>query len=175
MRIYAHGVPVFLTAASLSSMVFAGSRQPLGNQAPQHQQPNDQTKATSHTPQSRKIPCKIPENASSCYWTHGRLAIANGNPSFRIWKIGTHRLYNGPSHFPPRGIADDESPEFPVSLDHAYEAYNRRMKRETGSIGAIPPPTYADFEVCPLEPEKPEEMQAVCIESAKQIVIPKDY
>ncbi len=30
---------------------------------------------------------------------------------------------------------------------------------------------YADFEVCPLEPEKPEAMQAACIESAKKIVI----
>jgi hypothetical protein len=30
---------------------------------------------------------------------------------------------------------------------------------------------YADFEVCPLEPEKPGVMQAACIESAKDIDI----
>jgi len=35
------------------------------------------------------------------------------------------------------------------------------------------PDVYADFEVCPLEPEKPGAMQAACIESAKNIVVEK--
>ena len=26
----------------------------------------------------RKIPCKTPENAASCYWTRGRLNFYNG-------------------------------------------------------------------------------------------------
>jgi hypothetical protein len=30
---------------------------------------------------------------------------------------------------------------------------------------------FGDFEVCPLEPEKPHTMQASCVESAKNIVI----
>jgi hypothetical protein len=25
--------------------------------------------------EKRKIPCKTPENAASCYWTRGRLAV----------------------------------------------------------------------------------------------------
>jgi len=29
----------------------------------------------------RKIPCKTPTNASSCYWTHGRLGLYNGTPA----------------------------------------------------------------------------------------------
>jgi hypothetical protein len=47
----------------------------------------------------RKIPCKTPEIAASCYWTHGRLALYNGNPGWRLWKIGTKRIlgvYSGP-------------------------------------------------------------------------------
>ena len=126
----------------------------------------------------RKIPCKTPENAEMCYWAHGRLAIANGNPTYRIWKIGSRRMlgvFNGPSHFPPRVQEDGELPEFPAELDRAYEADNRRYKRETGIMWAVPPPVFADFEVCQLEPERKREMQAVCIESAKNIYIDKDY
>ena len=50
--------------------------------------------------QARQIQCKTQANASSCYWTRGRLSFYNGTPSFRLWKIGTHRLigiYSGPS------------------------------------------------------------------------------
>jgi hypothetical protein len=127
---------------------------------------------------ARKIPCKTPENAALCYWTHGRLSVANGNPSFRIWRIGTHRIlgvFNGPSHFPPRTIADDESPEFPPELDRAYEADNRAHKRATGFMWAVPPPVFANFEVCPLDPERKGWMQPVCVESARNIFIENDY
>lgn len=125
----------------------------------------------------RKIPCKTSENAAMCYWAHGRLAAGSGNPTFRIWRIGTHRMlgvFNGPSPRPP-SFLDEENPEFPASLNKVYNAYNRRMKQELGYIGAVPPPAYADFEVCPLEPEREGWMQPVCIESAKNIVIPIDY
>jgi hypothetical protein len=47
----------------------------------------------------RKIPCKTPENADSCYWTHGRPGVNNGNPSFRVWRIGTTKIvgiHSGP-------------------------------------------------------------------------------
>jgi len=52
----------------------------------------------------RKIPCKTPENVASCYWTRGRLAFYNGNPPYRLWKIGTKRvlgIFSGPSIWPP--------------------------------------------------------------------------
>jgi hypothetical protein len=156
-------------------------------QAPAHEgagtPSQDQAKTSTKTSQNargRKIPCKTPENASLCYWTHGRLSVYNGNPSFRVWRIGTHRLlgvFNGPSHFPPRIPSFDDdvfNPELPAELYKVYEADNRRLKRETGIMWAIPPPVFANFEVCPLEPEKKVEMQAVCIESAKNIFVEKD-
>ncbi len=122
----------------------------------------------------RKIPCKTPENASLCYWTHGRLSAYNGNPTYRIWKIGTRRIlgvFNGPSHFPPPIASYDDdvfNPEFPTALLRAYKLSYNRWK------WGWPPDVFADFEVCPLEPERYDEMQAVCIESAKNIFVQPD-
>jgi hypothetical protein len=119
--------------------------------------------ASQAIPQStpkRKIPCKTPENAASCYWTHGRLNFYNGAPSYRIWKIGTKRIlgvYSGPNRYPPRTDADTQLPEFPPEIDKVFRPPDNTA--------------YADFEVCPLEPERQGEMQAVCIESAKKIVV----
>jgi len=107
----------------------------------------------------REIPCKIPSNASSCYWTRGRLGMSNGAPAFRLWKIGTHRLLgirSGPS-VDLFGL-DSERPEFPPNVEKVLKT--DQWKR-----------IYADFEVCPLEKERAGEMQAACIESAKNIVI----
>jgi hypothetical protein len=52
---------------------------------------------------------------------------------------------------------DNEGPEFPANVEDKFEPTKNLI--------------YADFEVCPLEPEKPHAMQAACIESAKNIVV----
>ena len=105
----------------------------------------------------RKIPCKTSANATSCYWTRGRLGYSNGTPAYRIWKIGTKRLvgiYSGPSV--DRRGSDNEDPELPASVKRVFDPPNNRV--------------FADFEICPLEPERPGHMQAACIESAKNVV-----
>ncbi len=84
-------------------------------------------------------------------------------------------VFNGPSHFPPRTVADEEYPEFPPELYRAYEADNRAHKRATGIMWAVSPPVFADFEICPLDPERKGWMQPVCVESARNIFIEKDY
>jgi hypothetical protein len=117
--------------------------------------------AVPQTTPKRKIPCKTPEGAASCYWTRGRLSIYNGNPSLRVWKIGTKHLlgiYSGPSTFPPRTSEDSENPELPANLENLDGAL------DGGEI-------FADFEVCPLRPEHPRQMQPACIESAKNIFV----
>jgi hypothetical protein len=152
-------------------------------QAPAHEGAGtaslDQTSTrTSPGAKGRKIPCKTPENASLCYWTHGRLRVYNGNPSDRIWNVATHRLlgvFNGPSHYPPHTFADDENPELPVNLERAYEADYRHWKKSKADTGYEFPTIFADFEVCALESEKKGEMQPVCVESAKNIVVQKSY
>lgn len=123
----------------------------------------------------RKIPCKTAENAAMCYWTHGRLSLYNGNPSLRLWKIGTKRIlgiYSGP-HSERYDPLDNEHPELPANLDRAYEAeYKRRLAVKDPDAG-LPEPVFADFEACPLEPERRGEMQSACIESVKNVFIEK--
>ena len=104
----------------------------------------------------RSIPCKTAAIAARCYWTRGRLGFYNGTPAFRLWKIGTHRvlgIYTGPP-LDKYGL-DNEDPEFPAVV--------RRMFPPMGST------LVGDFEVCPLEPERPRTMQAACIEGAKNL------
>jgi hypothetical protein len=119
----------------------------------------------------RKIPCKVPENASMCYWTRGRLSFYEGNPAYRIWKVGTKRIlgiYSGPDSERIDAL-DNEHPEFPTSLDRVFGAEYKRnveLKRDDPYLVG---PIYADFEICPVEPEKPGTMQSVCIESAKNM------
>jgi hypothetical protein len=74
--------------------------------------------------------------------------------------VGTKRIlavYSGPSRFPPRTDEDSELPEFPASVDRVFRPPDNHI--------------FGDFELCPLEPERKGEMQAVCIESAKNIFV----
>jgi hypothetical protein len=86
------------------------------------------------------------------------LTYGNGTPAVRLWKIGTHRIlgiYSGPSV--DRLGLDNESPGLPSNVESRLEPWKNWI--------------FADFEVCPLEPEIPEAMQAACIESAKNIIV----
>ena len=148
-------------------------------QAPPAKAPAEAVRKSARHPsveKSRKIPCKTPENASVCYWTHGRLGIYNGDPSSRIWKIGSRRMlgvFNGPSHFPPLNNNDFEDPELPVALQRLYAQHHSHWEHAKQNLGYEFPTIFGDFEVCPLEPEKKGEMQPVCIESAKSLFVSK--
>jgi hypothetical protein len=110
------------------------------------------------TGSKRKIKCKTPENAASCYWAHGRLSVGNGTPSVRLWKIGTKRIlaiHSGPG-FKIGDNQENENPELPANVDQAFKTINTLI--------------FADFEICPLEPEQAGVMQTACIESARKIV-----
>jgi hypothetical protein len=99
----------------------------------------------------KKRVCKANrEVIGECFRLHGRLAGYNGNPTYRIWRIGTKRLL---------GVHDDEKvgPLMPEWLQ-------RKVDFERFWV-------YGDFEVCPLTKEEPEEMQIVCVESASNIVM----
>jgi hypothetical protein len=107
----------------------------------------------------RNIVCKTSANAKLCYLTHGRLNVANGTPSIRLWKIGTKRIlaiHSGPG-FKVGDDRENESPELPANVERALS------KSKYGSI-------FGDFEICPLEPEVPGGMQDACIESGRNFV-----
>jgi hypothetical protein len=117
--------------------------------------------AVPQTAPKRKISCKIPQNASECYWTRGRIREGNGTPAYRMWKVGTKRLlgiYSGPSTYNDPLSLDNENPEFPVNVEKIW----------TSRLGAQ---LYGDFEVCPLALEHPGAMRPVCVESAKNLFV----
>jgi hypothetical protein len=112
-----------------------------------------------------------------CYWIHGRLNYYIGDPSYRIWKVGTNRIlgiYSGRAimlRSPASFEKDGEDPEFPPNLDKVYtDEYKHRVLANVPSPD-LSDPVFADFEICPLEPERKGEMQSSCIESAKHIVV----
>jgi len=90
-----------------------------------------------------------PEVVDQCYMTRGRFAVYNGNPSFRIWKVGTNRLL---------GVREG-SPEDPMMPHELFYGIDARV--------------FADFLVCPLTKERPGWMQMVCVQSAENIRVEK--
>jgi hypothetical protein len=54
---------------------------------------------------------------------------------------------------------DNEPPEFPRNVERVFDPPKNRI--------------IADFEVCPLETERPEAMQVACIGAAKSIFVEK--
>ena len=96
-------------------------------------------------------PCKTnPELAGACFTVHGRMRAYNGNPTYRIWRIGTNRLLG------VTGVHPGENPIMPEGLACGFDC-----------------DVFADFEVCPFAKEQPGVMQRVCIESAKNVSVKK--
>ena len=90
-----------------------------------------------------------PDLTDACFTMRGRLRVWNGNPAFRIWRIGTRRVLGVTGRlFPADEIV------LPESLDG-------KLSDDTDA--------YADFTVCPLTSDSPGSMQMVCIESAENV------
>ena len=125
---------------------------------------------------ARKIPCKTPESVSMCYWAHGRLSYYSVNFTWLLWRIGTQRLLkicDEPTYLSMQSTGDCAAPEFPSDLERIYDTDWRRWKRGGGHGDYFPPDVFADFEICPLEPEKKGERQYACVESAENIFVQK--
>jgi len=81
---------------------------------------------------------KDPRVIAACYTVHGRLSNWNGNPTQRIWIIGTKRML---------GLRVD------TSLPKALE----------DKLGNFEDEVYGDFEFCPFTHQKPGIMQVGCV------------
>ena len=104
-----------------------------------------------------------------CYWTRGRLQPSMVTGAWKMWKIGTNRIVTILSagvNVHQRTEEEVQNPTFPDNLERAYRAEIPRVEKLNQ---LLPDRVYADFEICPLEPEREGESQAVCIESAKNI------
>ena len=103
----------------------------------------------------RMRPCRSDTRVTgACFWVHGRLNFGNGNPSLRMWRVGTKRYL---------GILDDEDAIVPANLATC-------LLPTTGETG-FERTTFGDFMVCPFTPERSGWMRMVCIESARNIIV----
>jgi hypothetical protein len=93
---------------------------------------------------------KQPTLVGSCFTVHGRASLYNGNPSARIWKIGTHRVLG----ISESRCIEPECSQMPAEL-------RKMLSWEEAVVG--------DFLVCPFTEAKPEHMQFVCVEAAKNL------
>jgi len=81
---------------------------------------------------------KDPRVIAACYTVHGRLNNWNGNPTRRIWIVGTKRML---------GLRDGT--ELPVALQKPLSDFDHEV--------------YGEFEFCPFTPQKSGVMQVGCL------------
>jgi hypothetical protein len=102
-------------------------------------------------------PCvKSPEIIGACFVVHGRLMLTNGNPSVRIWRVGTKRML---------GVLDADRNVFNDLTDLPSEL--RKLFPVNNPDRTV---IFGDYTVCPLSVERPRWMQDVCIAHAENLV-----
>jgi hypothetical protein len=103
-----------------------------------------------------KSPCDniVEHIIGQCFRAHGRLSVYNGNPTYRIWVIGTRHLLGVSSWW-----VQPNQNELPKNVQELLPS-------------DFPPETaiYGDYEVCPLTEEHIGWMQSVCIKRASHLV-----
>jgi len=93
-----------------------------------------------------------PQLVSTCFKVRGRLAVYNGAPALRIWKIGTKRML---------GVSDQR-----FAIDGVRNVpEDVQTKIDQNKL------LYGDFLVCPFTAPRANEMQLVCIESVTNLRI----
>ena|SRR5580693_2083515 len=94
-----------------------------------------------------------PHFVGPCFTVHGKLVQSNGDPSLRIWRVGTKRIL---------GILDCKG------RDESSLALPKAVSRIAGEHAATS--TFGDYTVCPLTKPRTGWMQMVCIKSATHLV-----
>lgn len=100
-----------------------------------------------------------PAQASpGCFTVHGRLEVANGTPSVRIWRIGTQDILGVP----------DGPPE------HELDGVPLNVRRILVANGLTQ--VYGNYYVCPITKARQGRMQIVRLERAAitAVSLPKD-
>ena len=105
-------------------------------------------------PGTSTLPCREqPSLVGKCFMVRGRLSLYNGAPTIRLWRAGTKRML---------GISGSYSQAGYSSIPEELE---RQLNWETEVWG--------DFLVCPFTRQRAKEMQMICIEAGKNIVVRK--
>ena len=95
-----------------------------------------------------------PHLVGECFTFHGTLRLYNGNPTYRIWRVGTKRIL---------GVLCDEDPIVPANLESAVSEGSKASWWNRDFSG--------DYEVCPFTAAKLGWMQFVCVEKASNLVV----
>jgi hypothetical protein len=98
-------------------------------------------------------PCRQhPQLSGPCFTIRGRMRLANGNPSIRIWRVGTKRIL---------GVSDGR-----FKMDgyaNVPPAVAGRLSWDTQLFG--------DFVVCPFTGDEPDVMRLICVDSASNLKV----
>lgn len=95
-----------------------------------------------------------PQLIGRCFKVRGRLSVYNGAPAVRLWRVGTRRML---------GVSEQR---FAIS---GYRNIPSDIESQISPDADI----FGDFLVCPFTPQRPGEMQLVCIEAGKNLVVRK--
>ena len=96
-----------------------------------------------------------PKLVGQCFVVHGRLTLANGNPSVRIWQVGTKHMLGA---LDSNGNDIDDIDKFPRQIRPLIPKDPWQME------------IFGDYTVCPFTHERAGWMQFVCIASARHLV-----
>jgi hypothetical protein len=103
--------------------------------------------AIAASPATASEPCRI---------VHGRMSLANGTPSVRIWVVGARRVLGV--------VQQDESfDDLPANIRHLWAAHGDEAMWSSYLFG--------DFHVCPVTKSRPGRMQIVRVEGATNLRI----
>lgn len=93
---------------------------------------------------------------NDCRTVRGRMSLANGTPSVRIWVVGTHRVLGV--------VQQDESfGDLPANVRHLWAAHGDDAMWSSDLFG--------DFRVCPVAVNKPGHMQLVRLNEATRLTV----
>jgi len=90
-----------------------------------------------------------PEVVGQCFIAHGRIRVS-ASMLVELWPIGTKRLFHIPY--------TEKDPE------HYLPANMLAKLRYDNEV-------FGDFEICPLEPDRPGHMRDACIQSASRLFV----
>ncbi len=108
---------------------------------------------SSSDEEPNKKSCKEhPMLSGPCFKVRGRMSFYNGNPTVRIWPLGTKRML---------GVSQGRF--YLQDYVNVPDELVRRLSWETAM--------FADFTVCPFTDNRPGEMRLICVESAENISI----
>jgi hypothetical protein len=91
-----------------------------------------------------------PDLVGPCVTIRGRAGLYNGNPTIRIWRVGTTRLLG-------------------VSARHCEAPACEPLPAAVRERLGWEHPVFADFTLCPFTRARPGVMQLVCVEAARNV------